>query len=53
MTVPSPFFDPEATVADLDAFLDEVDAALDGSVPAFLEHLLLGTKDRRDDPRAA
>jgi hypothetical protein len=52
MVQPSPFFDPQAPSSDLDEFLGEVDAALDGFVPAELEHLVLH-RETRDEVRAA
>jgi len=49
---PSPFFDPEAPSADLDAFLAEVDQALEGFVLAEQEHLLLRRAGPPEEARA-
>jgi hypothetical protein len=47
MTEPSPFYDPEASSADLDVFLREIDLALEAFVLAEEEHRLV----RREPPR--
>jgi hypothetical protein len=49
MAAPSPFYVPDADTRDLDAFLAEVDRALDALVTAEHEHL----RARNDGPDEA
>jgi len=47
MIVPSPFFDADASAADHEEFMREVEEKLDACVPATHEHLLLAPSTSR------